>query len=165
MLKVSKPDAREVLAYALGGFLLFGGYAMGNLYTRKKIGEPLLIATRAMQQDEVLYVHFSELQRESTDRVGIIRLTKVAEQILVHRYTLVPEDTKNIKKIKQIRDETFMYYESIKTEHLTRLFNLYKLEHPKDVNKQKDFEALLTNILTRIHEHVNNIYVLTEPTT
>jgi len=156
-MKVSSVDVRQIVAYALGGFVLFGGYALGDVFTRKKIGEPLIIETKAVQEDELLRGLLSELQREccTPDKIGVIRLIACVDHIVEKRSFL---DTNPSEVDPNMRIRAVELLTNMKQTHIPRLRDTYG-----NTNKAKlqDLNALLDKIYERAREHVNNIYTLT----
>ncbi len=160
-MQVSGMDVRLVLAQALGGFVLAGAFSLGNLISRKKVGEKLIMETTALDQvDETMRVFLCEIQQQTGDKVAFLRLVGCIDRILFG------EMQADLNQGKIINPDTRIHsqheYTSIKMEHIPRLYAHFEECHNAQPNVVLDFKILLTQVLERVYKHLEKIWILTE---
>jgi hypothetical protein len=157
-------DVREVIALALGGCVLFSGFAIGNLYVRKKVGTPDFVhATKALKFDPTLCGMLAEVEIEikTKDSIGFLRLVNAVDRIVDTRAKLSQQSihdapvNKNHLQQMALNDQIL-----IRKQYIPRLIDIYKqkTDNPQDC---VDFEDLLKGIQDQIQSFIEHIWTLT----
>jgi len=161
MTKISIPDVREIAAYGLGGLLLFSGFAIANLFSRKKIGDSLCVQTKTLHRDETLRALLFEVQNETKDQVEFMRCLATIDRITTCYNHLL---TKPAQVDLNTRKSSTADFDLIQEAHFARIFNGYSEHHPgkNGADRVVDFQQLLERVAKHVHIYVTNIYLLTE---
>jgi len=155
-------DVRLVLAQAVGGFVLAGAFSLGNLISQKKVGDQLIIETKALGAvDETMRVFLCEVQTQKTDNVAFLRLVGCIDRVLDLEMQAELNQEKSIDPNTRVHAKR--EYTVIKLEHLPRLYADYEETHKTgSPEKLLDFKVLLTQVLERVYKHLEKIWILTE---
>ena len=159
-MKFSQPDVLQILMHAVGGFVLAGAFTLGNVASRKKVGDKLLVETKALQVvDETLRVFLFEIQSQTNDTVCFMRLVGSVERVLDREMQIEMHRDKIAPNVRACSKQD---YTVIRNDHIPRLYASFKEAHPNDTPKLLDFQVLLTQVVTRVYKHLERIWILTE---
>ncbi len=158
--KLSSMETKEVLVHAIGCFILGGVFALGNLFARKKTGDKLIVDTKILESaDNAMFVLLYELQCQTTDKIGFIRLVGAIDRV-VERECIIEKNMSSIDpnaRIDSKRDYTI-----IKVNYFDRIKTHFRESHPDDPKLIEDYESLCVVICTRVFKHLERIWILTE---
>lgn len=157
-LKVSPADAQGCMLFAIGGFILFGSYKLLSLFVSKKIGEPLIITTKAIYKDQTLQGCLFELEKHmiTIDKIGYIRFVHIIDTIVETHFNFKSD-------LKQVRvfliNNCIESYTQLKNVEVMRLFESFKLSKPTpSAAALADLTKLLNQILKEVYNHLQNIH-------
>ena len=157
---LSRPEVLQIIVHAIGSFVVGGLFALGNVVARKKVGDKLIVDTTVLQHtDNTMFVLLHELQLQTRDTIGLIRLIGVIDRVL-SREVKLETDRNNIDLNTRLESERD--YTLIKAVYFDRLRTHFREQHINDLKLVEDYEALCLQIITRLFKHLERIWILTE---